>query len=125
MVKLGQLLEQAENGDEAESWYRRAADAGGINAMVRLGQLSEQAQNRRRAESWYRRAADAGGIDGAIKLGQLCGGMPEGTKRYERTVGSENSDGMIKLGQLLEQVQDWDEAESWYRRAADAGTSMP
>jgi hypothetical protein len=60
MIKLGQLLEQAENGDEAESWYRRAADAGNINAMVRLGQLSEQVQDRRGAESWYRRAADAG-----------------------------------------------------------------
>jgi tetratricopeptide (TPR) repeat protein len=50
--------------DQAEQWYRRAADAGDTGAMVNLGVLLKDQGKGDEAEQWFRRAADAGRRDG-------------------------------------------------------------
>jgi len=51
-------VEQGEP-DQAEQWYRKAADAGNTNAMVNLGLLLRKRGQADLAEQWWRRAADA------------------------------------------------------------------
>jgi TPR repeat protein len=39
MTNLGFLLHEAGHGEEAEPWFRRAAEAGDPNATYHLGRL--------------------------------------------------------------------------------------
>lgn len=52
-------LQLERDPGEAEAWYRRAADAGDVEAMVRLGRLLED-WDRREAGRWYQKAAASG-----------------------------------------------------------------
>ena len=49
---------------EAESWLRRAAQAGDLDAAARVGDLNtrgdERPPNYAEAANWYRRAAESG-----------------------------------------------------------------
>ena len=50
--------------DQAEQWYRKAADAGDADAMVNLGALLAERGEEDQAGQWYRKAADARRRDG-------------------------------------------------------------
>jgi len=78
--------------DQAEQWYRKAADAGDADAMFNLGALLRKQGKEDQAEQWYRKAADAG-----------------------------NTRAMVNLGALLAEQGEEDQAEQWYRKAADGG----
>ena len=60
----GQAPDPAGAGDQAEQWYRKAADAGDADAMFNLGALLAEQGEEDQAEQWYRKAADAGRRDG-------------------------------------------------------------
>ncbi len=55
----GVLIEREEN-TEAETWLRRAAEAGLTDAKNTLGELLSEREENTEAEPWYRRAAEAG-----------------------------------------------------------------
>jgi TPR repeat protein len=88
------LLHEAGNLEEAEDWYRKAADLGDSDAAFNLGNLLHEAGNLEEAEDWYRKAADLG-----------------------------DSDAAFNLGNLLHEAGNLEEAEDWYRKAADLGDS--
>jgi uncharacterized protein len=92
MLNLGLLMRERGELGEAETWWRRAADAGTSEAMFNLGLLLHERGELGEAETWYRRAADAG------------------TGRA-----------MFNLGGLLHERGELGDAEIWWRRAADAG----
>jgi TPR repeat protein len=56
---LAALFEEQGNDDEAERWYRKAAEAGNTTAMVNLGVLVVRQGNDDEAERCYRKAAEA------------------------------------------------------------------
>lgn len=78
--------------DQAAQWYRKAADAGNVEAMVSLGALLRKQGKEDQAMQWYRKAADAG-----------------------------DADAMVNVGVLLAEQGEKDQAVQWYRKAADAG----
>ena len=58
------LLGEQGRQDQAEQWYRKAADAGDADAMVNLGALLAERGEEDQAGQWYRKAADARRRDG-------------------------------------------------------------
>ncbi|MEU8374125.1 tetratricopeptide repeat protein, partial [Micromonospora sp. NPDC048894] len=84
MNNLGILLKQrGDSQEEAEQWYRRAADTGHTDAMYNLGILLEQRGSQDEAEQWYRRAAGTGHRPAMSNLRALLeqrgdGEQPEG-----------------------------------------------
>jgi tetratricopeptide (TPR) repeat protein len=58
------LLGEQGKQDQAEQWYRKAADAGDADAMVNLGALLAERGEEDQADQWYRKAADARRRDG-------------------------------------------------------------
>jgi TPR repeat protein len=64
MVNLGAVFWKQGKEDQAEQWYRKAADAGSTDAMSTLGALLWKQGKEDQAEQWYRKAADAGRRDG-------------------------------------------------------------
>jgi TPR repeat protein len=145
MHRLGDLTREHDPA-EAEAWYRRAADAGDVDAMVKLGKmvadpqeaarwqeraaaaggtrvmlrLGDEADDRAQAEVWYRRAAGAGDVDAMLKLGQLAGNREEALRWNEQAAAAGGGETMLRLGDQA-QTRDRTEAEGWYRRAADVG----
>ena len=94
----GEGVEQSY--EEAEKWYRKAADQGHANAQYNLGVFYERGrgvvQSYEEAVKWYRKAADQGYADAQYNLGRC----------YCRGEGVEQS---------------YEEAVKWFRRAADQG----
>ena len=78
-------------------WYRKAVDAGSVDAMVDVGLMyAEGVQGRRdtgEALRWLQRAAQAG-----------------------------SSRAMHAIGRLYEDARDYAQALAWYQKAADAGS---
>jgi hypothetical protein len=95
MFSLGLVLETRGKSGEAETWWRRAAEAGDSQAMVNLGVLLKKRSESGEAETWYRRAVEAG-----------------------------DSGTMFNLRVLLDEGRgESGETETWFRRAAEAGDS--
>lgn len=65
----GILADKRGRVAEAESWWRKAADAGLGDAAANLGVLL--AKQARMAEAWHRRAVDAGHPNAADNLAIL------------------------------------------------------
>ena len=57
MYNLAPLLQQTDRGEEAETWYRQAAEAGHLDAMGKLGALLQQTGRTEEAGKWRREAA--------------------------------------------------------------------
>jgi len=125
MVDLGRLLKANGDLDEAEEWYRRAAEAGSTTAMFNLGHLFENDRDDPiGAETWYRRGAEAGNAMAMNGLG-VClnnqGDVGAAEAWYRRAAETGNIDAMKNLGILFDEAGDVSGSESWYRRAAEAG----
>jgi len=98
-----------KNINEAVAWYRKAADAGNVDAMLNIGSRYmngiDVRKDMREALAWYRKAADAGNVDAIVNLG-VC--YHEGTgvkqnidkaiKYYQKANELGNSDAMLNLG---------------------------
>ncbi|MEY9212105.1 protein kinase [Thermobifida halotolerans] len=124
MFTLG--LRHREQGDVAgaESWYRRAAEAGHLDSMFNLALLSRERGNMAEAESWYRRAAEAGDPDAMTNLGTLLkdrGEVAEAEQWHRRAAEAGHVASMHTLGNLLYGRGDAAEAEQWWCRAAEGG----
>jgi hypothetical protein len=123
MVAVAHSLGNAGRADEAERWYRRAAEAGHPHEMV-LGKRLGAAGQSEEAEEWYRRAAEAGNPNGMVALADLLGraGRAEEAERwYRRAAEAGHPHAMLVLGKRLGAAGQSEEAEEWYRRAAEAG----
>ncbi|MGW7455899.1 serine/threonine-protein kinase, partial [Streptomyces sp. NPDC054787] len=124
MFSLARLLEDAGRIDEAETWYRKATDAGHISAMTDLGLLLENTGRTNEAETWYRKATDAGHTDAMTNLGVLLentGRTDEAESWYRKAADAGQIDALHNLGVVLEAAGRTNEAETWYEQAADAG----
>ncbi|MGW0638297.1 tetratricopeptide repeat protein [Nocardia salmonicida] len=71
MNYVGDLSHRGNEGNEAESWWRQAADKGHVKAMVSVGNLHLKRGEFDEAEHWYRKAADAGDSSAVVSLGNL------------------------------------------------------
>ena len=72
MFELGLLEDSLGDGQEAEEWYRRAIDAGQVEAAGRLGRLLwVELGETREAEIFLEAAAEAGDRAAATLLGRL------------------------------------------------------
>ena len=65
------LLENRHDTFGAEQWYRRAADAGDIDAMVNLGNLLHGRGDMGSAQYWWQRAAQTGNTRALNHLNQM------------------------------------------------------
>jgi TPR repeat protein len=121
---LARVLERLNRSEEAETWYRKAAEAGDTEAMVLLGLLLARRGQTREAERWLRKAADAGE---ASALGPLGSWLLEGGRATEAEPlllrAAEGGDvvAMMNLGHMYGGQGRMDEVERWVRRAAEAG----
>jgi tetratricopeptide (TPR) repeat protein len=124
MASLGVLLYKRGDIDEAEPWYRRAAEAGNTYAMTNLGILLNERGDTDEAEVWYRRASEVGHVTAMYGLGILLknrGDLDEAEAWHRRATEAGSTDSMFSLGVLFYEKGNLDEAEAWYRRAAEAG----
>ena len=69
--QLGVLLENRHDTFGAEQWYRRAADAGNLDAMVNLGNLLHGRGDMGSAQYWWQRAAQTGNTRALNHLNQM------------------------------------------------------
>jgi len=97
MVDLADLLtpryeDDPERREEAESWFRRAAETGDVEAMTALAQFLYHDDEQDEAAEWYHKAADLG-----------------------------HAEAMAGLGDFYDFTGDESASELWYRRAADLG----
>ena len=127
----GEEIEQSY--EQAEEWYRRAAEAGDPAGMLGLGRCYEEGyDDQETAVEWYRQAAEAGNAEAQYALGNRYY-FGEGVEQdyalavewYQKAVEGGNIDAMnnlaycYELGQGVE--QDYARAIEWYQRAADTG----
>ncbi|WP_420162232.1 tetratricopeptide repeat protein [Nocardiopsis sp. CNT-189] len=129
MFKLGFLLKQQGEKEEAEQWYRKAIAADGTHALAmnNLGHLLEQRGEAGEAEQWYRKAIAADGnlalaMNNLGVLLQERGEKEEAEQWYRKAVTANGNHfrAMTNLGILLEQRGEAGEAEQWYRKAVTA-----
>jgi uncharacterized protein len=121
---LGLLLQQRDELEEAEHWWRRAANAGLHDAEYNLGLLLQQRDDLEEAEHWLRRAANAGLHDAEYNLGSLLylrGNLEEAEHWLRRAANAGNRNGQMWLGILLEGSGRLLEAKRWYECASDFG----
>ena len=115
--------------DEADAWYRRAADKGDADAMYNLTILLEQRGNLDEVEVWFRRlrqAADDGDAAAMTNLGIMAehrGDLAEAQTWYGQAVEARDSAAMYEVGNLLQSRGEFDEAQDWYRRATESARS--
>ncbi|CAM3464577.1 protein kinase domain-containing protein [Stackebrandtia soli] len=125
MVNLGSMAQKQGDLDEAEKWFRKAAEAGHTGAMVDLGLLVWE-RDIDSAEGWFRKAADAGEKWAMFNLGILLrdrGDLDDAEEWYRKAADAGHTGAMHNLGLLLRDRGDLDDAEEWLRRASDAGNT--
>jgi serine/threonine protein kinase/TPR repeat protein len=123
---IGRRLRESGRLEEAEGWFRRAADAGDTEGMNVIGQLMRRSGRVEEAERWYRRAAEAGNTYAIARVGYLLrqsGRMEEAKQWYRPAAAGGDMRAMNVLGELLTQSGQVEEAERWYRRAAEVGST--
>lgn len=102
--------------DEAERWWRRAADADDTGAMNVLGQLARHRERPDEADEWWRRAAEAGDGRAKILLGDMAeeqGRLPKAAQLYREAVGLGATEALDKLIVVLIDLCRWDEVPRW------------
>lgn len=151
LMMLGSLDLETGDAESAESWYRRAADAGSEQAAGVVGALLvargagteavpylETAATAgdiasqsilatvlsERAMFWLTEAAEGGDAEAASRLGHLLLGDErphEAMKWLRRAADMGYEDVAITIGNIFRDWREPDEAETWYRRAMAHG----
>ncbi|MFE1099280.1 tetratricopeptide repeat protein [Nocardiopsis alba] len=129
MAGLVVLLQEEEKPSEAETWLRRAAENGDTGAMHSLGLLLMERGEIDEAELWYRRSFGIEDTNDMAGLRLLPVEPPFGEKDpeawYRRVIEvGGDTDAMVGLGALLMDRGEVGEAETWYRRAAENGSTV-
>jgi TPR repeat protein len=120
---LGVLFHERGELQQAERWWRRAAQVGFPHAEHNLGLLLKQQGNLREAEQWWRRAAEGGHRDAGFALGLLLeerGDLQEAERWWRRAAQAGLPEAQYNLGLLLEEGGNLQESEHWLRLAAQA-----
>ena len=131
----GEEIEQSY--EQAEEWYRRAAEAGDPAGMLGLGRCYEEGyDDQETAVEWYRQAAEAGNAEAQYALGNRYY-FGEGVEQdyalavewYQKAVGAGNPAGMAGLGNCYFRgvgvEQDYAQATEWYQKAFESGERNP
>jgi TPR repeat protein/DNA-binding XRE family transcriptional regulator len=123
MYELAQLFRKNGRPDEAERWFRRAAEAGHPGALFNLGNLAYEDRRHREAEHWLTEAADAGHPIAPYVLAKLLRiEHPQLAEQWlRRAADAGNRDAMYDLWLLHKEDPDPGQAEQWLRRAANYG----
>jgi TPR repeat protein len=143
MRSLGALDQREQNDSsyrQALDWYRRAVDAGSVDARVDLGLMYERglgiARDSVAALRLYRSAAARGSPRGMSAVGRSYEqgiGVPRDYARarrwYRRAADAGSAEAMKRLGALYDHGlgvrRSHLRAGCWYERAAQAGSSLP
>lgn len=118
--------------EQAELWFRRAAEAGHDFSQYALGKLLQSQKRMEEAVSWYEKAAAQGNSYAAYRLGKLYlegKDVPKNTVKaveYLRTSAEQGNEyAQYALGKLYltsEDVsQDREQAYSWFWESASQG----
>lgn len=123
MYRLARLYRKNGRPDEAERWFRRAAEAGHPGALYNLGNLAYEDGRHREAEHWLNEAAEAGHPNAMYLLSTLVREAdPQLAERWLlRAADVGNREAMYQLWMLHRDGPNRDEAEQWLRRAANYG----
>ncbi|WP_412741999.1 tetratricopeptide repeat protein [Krasilnikovia sp. MM14-A1004] len=125
LFEIGFWFDEQGRFDDAEPYYRRAADTGHIPSMFHLGVLCSEGAKVDEAKSWWRRATDAGDCDSAVGLGELLasqGDLASAEAVFQRAVELDDSDTALNRIGVFHQDRrrDLETAERYYRRAVAA-----
>ncbi|MCB8874031.1 SEL1-like repeat protein [Acidisoma silvae] len=141
MARLGLALLEGRGGKKpdpitGESWLRRAALAGDVEAAAMVGDLyakgGDLPPNFAEAAVWFQRAAEGGHAMAARALGMLYltgAGVPrnadEAAVWFDRAAASGNTASQVDLANLVLQGSvrdgDPDRMRSWFEQAAESG----
>lgn len=117
MLDLGVLLAANDRTLEAETWYQRAADQGSSTAATNLGILYDSRSDSDQSLHWFRLAAELGDADAmfwfASRMHWSASGLDPQLLQKSGSVG-------VPVDQMITSA-DAEQAETWYRRAADKG----
>ncbi|MFB8001523.1 tetratricopeptide repeat protein [Nocardia sp. NPDC056000] len=124
MRELACLAVDRDDLDEAEFWFRRAAENGGESEFLDLGTfLDLQRGDSAEAGVWQRKAGEAGSLVGNvyIQISEERGEHTEAEHRLRRESDAGNSTAMVNLGDLFQEQGKLADAEISYYKAADRG----
>jgi TPR repeat protein len=123
IVKFASMMEWRGMTNEAEFFYRKAADLDHGEAMFRLAILLEDLRRSEEAENWYRMASENGHAEAMYRLGVILDrrGATAGEEWLKRSVEAGNTEGMFALGIVLFRRGDHAAADELFERAATAG----
>lgn len=117
----GFSAEMAKNYTEALKWYRLSADKGNAQGMYGLGVAYYKGQgiakNEAEGIAWLQKAAEKGDKWAPAFLKNINQQIP--TNTVAKT--TDNGDEEHKKGHGAYQAQNYTEAFSWYKKAADKG----
>jgi TPR repeat protein len=122
---LAGLRERQFPWDQAENWWRSAADTHDASAMNTLGLLYSQREEPGEAERWWRLAAEAGSPQAKASLGDLAqdqGRRLEAAQWYREAAEAGVEEAIDRLVILLVDLGRWDEADKW--KSAGMGTTL-
>lgn len=140
--RLGLLLEERGEIDEAEAAYSRGADRGDIYAAFRIGLVREvHREDAEAAFAAYQRADDMGSVHGAGTVGQILkerGDMLGAEAAFKRCADRGSARGLSEYAGLLSLRRDatFNEIkeacvrlckaeDSWFRNKDDLDGSLP
>ncbi|MET7484303.1 hypothetical protein [Streptomyces sp. NPDC005538] len=119
MHSLGVLDEAFGAWEEAESWFRRAADTGWPESAGHVGRLLVQRGESRQAEPYLETAAEAGDDEAATLLGTLL--RERAAKWFGAAADLGNPEAAHRLGDLLLADGDFEGAGDRYLAAERSG----
>jgi TPR repeat protein len=124
--RLARVLIEESQPQEAERWFRSAAETGHPMATYGLAQVIALTANRRsEADEWLELAAERGVAAAAMDLGKRTHvGAPSKKQSNDwlaRAAELGDARAMLQLAQNLYREDRFDEAERWYRKSAKLG----
>ncbi|MFC1410840.1 tetratricopeptide repeat protein [Streptacidiphilus sp. N1-12] len=127
MYNLGVLLLEVGRGDEAKTWFQKAAEAGEMTAAFNLNILLRREGREDEAQQWNRLAAESGFAPAQYQMGfefDEAGQTEEAEKWYRLAAEAGEANAACNLGNLLNNTGRPDEAQHWYSLAAEYGDSL-
>lgn len=119
LLTLGRIEEKYGDVEVAETWFRRASDAGSSEAAGRLGNLLFDREDMAAAIPYLEKAAESGNVEAQRLLGIALSLRSE----YWLRTAAESDDAVAAwwLGDLVRGDGDHQSAMRWYQKAAEGG----